>query len=72
MNRVINEAALDREAELGQDIVAGFEIVTDSRVKDRFAVDRLITESGAPWLKKVYADGSAKDGTLVRTIKILK
>jgi hypothetical protein len=57
---------------LRNDIVAGFEIVTDSGVEDRFTVDRLIAESGAPGLKEVYADSSAKDGAFVRTIKIFK
>jgi hypothetical protein len=72
MNRVIDEIAFDREAELGEDIVAGFEIVTDSGVEDRFTVDRLIAESGTPRLKKVDADSSTKNGALVWTIKIFK
>jgi hypothetical protein len=57
---------------LGEDIVAGFEIVTDSGVEDRFTVDRLIAESGTPRLKKVDADSSTKNGALVWTIKIFK
>jgi hypothetical protein len=57
---------------LGKDIVAGFEIVTDPGIENRFAIDRLIAESGAPGLEKVYADGSAKNGAFVGAIKIFK
>jgi hypothetical protein len=57
---------------LGQDIIAGFEVVTDSGIENGFTVDGLISKAGAPRLKKVHADGSAKDGALIRTIKIFK
>jgi hypothetical protein len=72
VDRVVDEVSFDREAEFRNDIIANFEIVTDSGVEDRFAIDRLIAESGAPWLKKVYTDSSTKDGAFVRTIKVLK
>ena len=72
MNRIIDEVSFDREAELGEDIVAGFEIVTDSGVEDRFTVDRLIAESGAPWLEEIHTDGGTKYRAFVRTIKIFK
>ena len=72
VDRVVDEVSFDREAELGEDIVAGFEIVTDSGVENSFAIDRLIAKTGAPWLKKVYTDSSTKDGAFVRTIKVLK
>jgi hypothetical protein len=50
---------------LGKDIVAGFEIVTDPRIENSFAVNGLISKTGAPGLKKVHTDGSAKDGAFV-------
>jgi len=72
VDRVIEEVAFNREAELGKDIVASLEIVTDSWVENGFAVDRLIAKTGAPRLEKVHADGSAKDRALVGAKKILK
>jgi hypothetical protein len=57
---------------LGKDIVAGFDIVTDARIENGFAVDRLIPKTGAPGLEKVHTDGGAKDRALVRSKKILK
>ena len=72
VDRVIEEVAFNREAELGKDIVAGFEIVTDARIENSFAVDGLIPKTGAPGLEKVHADGGAKDRALVRSEKILK
>ena len=72
VDRVVDEVAFHREVELGKDIVAGFEIVTDARIENGFAVDRLITKTGAPRLEKVHAYGSAKDWAFVRAIKILK
>jgi hypothetical protein len=51
VDRVVDKVAFDREAELGKDIVAGFEIVTDTGIENGFAVDRLITKTGAPRLK---------------------
>jgi hypothetical protein len=72
VDRVVDEVAFDREAELRQDIVAGFEIVTDTRIENGFAVNGLIPKTGAPRLEKVYADGSAKDRALVGAKKILK
>jgi len=55
---------------LGKDIVAGFDIVTDARIENGFAVDRLIPKTGAPGLEKVHTDGGAKDRALVRSKKI--
>ena len=72
VDRVIEEVAFNREAELGKDIVASLEIVTDPRIENGFAVDRLITKTGAPRLEKVHADGSAKDRALVGSEKIFK
>ena len=72
VDRVVDEVPFHREAELGKDIVAGFEIVTDARIENGFAVDRLITKTGAPRLEKVHADGSAKDRAFVGAEKILK
>jgi hypothetical protein len=72
VDRVIEEVAFDREAELGKNIVAGFEIVTDSWVENGFAVDGLIAKTGAPGLEKVHTDGGAKDRALVGSEKILK
>ena len=72
VDRVIEKVAFNREAELGKDIVAGFEIVTDSGIENGFAIDRLIAKTGAPRLEKVHTDGSAKDGALVGAEKILK
>ena len=72
VDRVIEEVAFNREAELREDIVAGFEIVTDSGIENGFAVDGLIPKTGAPGLEKVHADGGAKDRALVRSEKILK
>jgi len=72
VDRVIEEVAFDREAELGKNIVASFEIVTDPGIENGFAVNGLISKTGAPGLKKVHADGSAKDGALVGAEKILK
>jgi hypothetical protein len=72
VDRVVDKVAFDREAELGKDIVASFEIVADSGIENGFAVNGLISKTGAPGLKKVHADGSAKDGALVGAEKILK
>ena len=72
VDRVIEEVAFNREAELGKDIVASLEIVTDPRIENGFAVDRLITKTGAPGLEKVHTDGGAKDRALVGSEKILK
>jgi len=72
VDRVIEEVAFNREAELGKDIVAGFEIVTNSRIENGFAIDGLIAKTGAPGLEKVNTDGGAKDRALVGTEKILK
>ena len=72
VDRVIEEVAFNREAELGKDIVAGFEIVTDSGIKNGFAVNGLIPKTGAPGLEKVHADGGAKNRALVGAEKILK
>ena len=72
VDRVVDEVAFERESELGKDIVAGFEIVTDTGIKNSFAIDRLIAKTGAPRLEKVHTDGSAKDWTLVGAEKILK
>jgi hypothetical protein len=72
VNRVVDEVSFDREAELGNDIVAGFEIVTDSGIENGFAVDRLIAKTGAPRLEKVHTDSSAKDGALIGAIEIFK
>ena len=72
VNRIIDEVAFNRETELRNNIVAGFEIVTYSGVEDRFTVDRLIAESGAPWLEEIHTDGGTKDRAFVRTIKIFK
>ena len=72
VDRVIEEVAFNREAELGKNIVAGFEIVTDTGIENGFTVDRLITKTGAPRLEKVHADGGAKDRALVGAEKILK
>ena len=72
VDRVIEKVAFEREAELGKDIVAGFEIVTDPRIENGFAIDRLIAKTGAPGLEKVHAYGSAKDWALVGAEKILK
>jgi hypothetical protein len=57
---------------LRKDIVARFEIVPNSRIENRFAVDGLIAETGAPRLEKVHADGGAKDRAFVGAEKILK
>jgi len=51
VDRVIEEVAFNREAELGQNIVARFEIVTDPRIENGFAVNGLIAKTGAPRLK---------------------
>jgi len=72
VDRVVNEVSFDREAELRQDIVASLEIVTDSGIENSFAVNGLISKTGAPGLKKVHTDGSAKDGAFVGAEKILK
>ena len=72
VDRVIEKVAFNREAELGKNIVASLEIVTDSGIENGFAVDRLITKTGAPRLEKVHADGSAKDRALIWAEKILK
>ena len=72
VDRVIEEVAFNREAELGKNIVAGLEIVTDSWVENGFAVDGLIAKTGAPGLEKVHTDGGAKDRALVGAKKILK
>jgi hypothetical protein len=57
---------------LGKDIVASFEIVTDSRIENGFAINRLIAETCAPRLEKVHTDGSPKNGAFVGAIKIFK
>lgn len=72
VDRVIEEVAFNREAELREDIVAGLEIVADSWIENGFTVDGLIAKTGAPGLEKVHADGGAKDWTLVGSEKILK
>ena len=72
VDRVIEKVAFNRESELGKDIVAGFEIVTDTGIENGFAVNGLIPKTGAPRLEKVHADGCAKDRTLVGSEKILK
>ena len=72
VDRVIEEVAFNREAELREDIVASFEIVTDSGIENGFTVDGLFAKTGAPGLEKVHADGGAKDWTLVGSEKILK
>jgi hypothetical protein len=72
VDRVVDEVAFDREAELGKDIIASFEIVPNSRIENRFAVDGLIAKTGAPRLEKVQADGGAKDRAFVGAEKILK
>jgi hypothetical protein len=51
VNRIIDEVAFDREAELRQDIVASLEIVPNSRIENRFTIDGLIAESGTPRLE---------------------
>jgi len=72
VDRVIEEVAFNREAELGQNIVARFEIVTDPRIEYGFAVNGLIAKTGAPRLEKVHADGGAKDRAFVGSKKIFK
>lgn len=72
VDRVVEKVAFNREAELGKDIVAGFEIVTDPRIENGFAVNGLISKTGAPGLEKVHTDGSTKDRTFVGAKKILK
>ena len=72
VDRVIEEVAFNREAELREDIVASFEIVADSGIENGFAVNGLIPKTGAPGLKKVHADGSTKDRAFVGAKKILK
>jgi hypothetical protein len=72
VDRIVDEVAFNRESKLGQDIVAGFEIVTNSRIENGFAVDGLISKTGAPGLEKVHTDGSTKDRTFVGAKKILK
>ena len=72
VDRVIEEVAFNREAELGKNIVAGLEIVTDSWVENGFAVDGLIAKTGAQGLEKVHTDGGAKDRAHVGAKKILK
>ncbi len=72
VDRVIEEVAFNREAELREDIVASFEIVTDSGIENGFAVDGLIPKTGAPGLEQVHTDGGAKDRALVGAIKIFK
>jgi hypothetical protein len=72
VDRVIEKVAFNREAELGKDIVAGFEIVADARIENGFTVNGLIPKTGAPRLEKVHADGGAKDRALVGSEKIFK
>jgi hypothetical protein len=72
VDRIVDEVAFNREAELGKDIVAGFEIVADARIENGFAVNGLISKTGAPRLEKVHADGSPKDRAFVGAEKILK
>ena len=72
VNGVVDEVTFDRESELGKDIVAGFEIVTDSGIENGFAVNGLIAKTGAPRLKKVNPDGGAKDRTFVGAKKIFE
>ena len=72
VDRVVDEVAFERESELGKDIVASLEIVTDSGIKNGFAVNGLIPKTGAPGLEKIHTDGGAKDRTFVGAKKILK
>jgi hypothetical protein len=72
VDRVIEEVAFNREAELGKDIVAGFQIVPDPWIENGFAVYGLIPKTGAPGLKKIHTDGSTKDRTFVGAKKIFK
>ena len=72
VDRVIEKVAFNRESELGKNIVARFEIVTDSGIKNGFAVNGLIPKTGAPGLEEVHADGGAKDRALVGAEKIFK
>jgi hypothetical protein len=72
VDRVIEEVAFNREAELGQNIVARFEIVADARIENGFTVNGLIPKTGAPRLEKVHADGGAKDRALAGSEKIFK
>ena len=72
VNGVVDEVTFDRESELGKDIVAGFEIVTDSGIENGFAVNGLIAKTGAPGLEKVHAYGGAKDRSFIGAIKIFK
>ena len=51
VDRVVDEVAFDREAELRQDIVASLEIVPNSRIENRFTIDGLSAESGTPRLE---------------------
>ena len=72
VDRVVDEVAFNRKAELGNDIVASLEIVADSWIENGFTVDGLISKTGAPRLEKVHAYGSTKDRTFVGAEKILK
>ena len=72
VDRVIEKVAFNRESELGKNIVARFEIVTDSGIKNGFAVNGLIAKTCAPGLEKVHADGGAKDRSFIGAIKIFK
>ena len=69
---VVDEVTFDRETKLRKDIVASFEIVTDSGIENGFAIGRLIAKTGAPGLEKVHADGGAKDRSFIGAIKIFK
>ena len=69
---VVDEVTFNRESELGKNIVARFEIVTDTGIENGFAVNGLIPKTGAPRLEKVHADGGAKDRALIGAEKILK
>ena len=51
VNRVVDEVSFHRETKLREDIIASLEIVTDSGIKNGFAVDGLIAKTGAPRLK---------------------
>ena len=69
---VVDEVTFDRETKLRKDIVASFEIVTDSGIENGFAVNGLIAKTCAPGLEKVHADGGAKDRSFIGAIKIFK
>jgi hypothetical protein len=72
VDRVVDEVSFHRKTKLREDIVASLEIVPNSRIENRFAVDGLIAKTGAPRLEEVHADGGAKDRAFVGAEKILK